>query len=80
MGNELDRQLREWADNAMRLKEPVEPEHHEGCVPLYSCHPQCPVLWTETMKRVGESLTAVVDMVNEGDLNSEHVVREGRDD
>ncbi len=80
MANELDRQLREWADNAMRPKEPVEPEHHEACVPLYSCHPQCPVLWTETMKRVGESLTAVVDMVNEGNLDAEHVVREGRDD
>jgi hypothetical protein len=80
VANELDKNLREWADNAMRPKEPVEPEHHEGCVPLYSCHPQCEVLWTETMKRVGASLTAVVDMVNEGDANPEDVVREGRDD
>jgi len=80
VANELDRQLREWADKAMRPKEPVEPEHHESCVPLYSCHSQCPVLWTETMKRVGESLTAVVDMVNQGDLDPEHVVRKGRDD
>jgi len=80
VANELDRQLREWADNAMRPKEPVEPKHHEGCVPLYSCHPQCEVRWTETMKRVGASLLAVVDMVNQGNLDPEHVVRKGRDD
>ena len=80
MANELDRNLREWADKAMRPAVPVKPEHHEGCVPLYSCHPQCEVLWTETMKRVGASLTAVVYMVNEGNANPEHVVREGRDD
>ena len=80
MANELDKNLREWAYNAMRPKEPVEPEHHQGCVLLYSCHPQCEVLWTETMKQVGASLTAVVEMVNEGNANPEHVVREGRDD
>lgn len=79
MGNELDRQLREWADNAMRPAVPVEPVHWDDCT-IYECKRDCPVLWTETMKRVGESLTAVVDMVNEGDLDPEHVVRKGRDD
>ena len=80
MANELDRHLRDCADNAMRPRKPVKPKHYERCVPLYSCHPQCEVLWIETMKQVGASLTAVVDMVNEGNANPEHVVREGRDD
>ncbi len=79
MSNELDGQLREWADKAMRPAVPVEPVHWEDCT-IYECKRDCPVLWTETMKRVGESLTAVVDMVNQGDANPEHVVREGRDD
>jgi hypothetical protein len=79
VANELDRQLREWADNAMRPKEPVEPVHWDDCT-IYECKRDCPVLWSETMKRVGQSLSAVIDMVNEGDLDAQHVVREGRDD
>ena len=79
MGNELDRQLREWADNAMRPAVPVDPVHWEDCT-IYECKRDCPVLWHETMKRVGASLLAVVDMVNEGNARAEDVVREGRDD
>ena len=79
MGNELDQQLREWSYNAMRPKPVVEPVHWEDCT-IYECKRDCPVLWTETMKRVGASLLAVVDMVNQGDANPEDVVREGRDD
>ena len=79
MANELDKNLRDWADNAMRPKEPVEPEHHADCS-LYVCHAQCDVLWTEIMADVNAGIVAVVNMVNEGNANPEHVVRKGRDD
>jgi len=79
VANNLDRNLREWADNAMRPKEPVEPEHHAECS-LYVCYAQCDVLWTEIMADVNAGIVAVVNMVNEGNANPEQVVREGRDD
>jgi len=79
VANNLDRNLREWADNAMRPKEPVKPEHHAECS-LYVCYAQCDVLWTEIMADVNAGIVAVVNMVNEGNANPEDVVREGRDD
>jgi hypothetical protein len=53
--------------------------HHNECR-LYVCHRHCEVLWTEIMQQVGESLRWVVDDMNAGNANPEHVIREGRDD
>ena len=79
MANELDRELRDWADNAMRPKEPVEPVHHADCT-IYACHRLCDVKWTFVMHEVGANLRWVVDELNAGHANPEQVIREGRDD
>ena len=79
MGNELDRQLREWADNAMRPTAVVPPVHHADCT-IYECHKLCDVKWTYIMHQVGANLRWVVDNTNAGNANPDDVVREGRDD
>jgi hypothetical protein len=80
VANDLDRNLREWADAMMNYTgSTVPPVHHDECR-LYVCHRHCEVLWTEIMQQVGESLRWVVDDMNAGNANPEHVIREGRDD